>query len=57
MQMGLPSRNGTTIRHTSQITYITQNNISYSNKTQYTSNYGHTTHIEYNGNMINKYYH
>jgi hypothetical protein len=39
----LPGGSGTTIRHNTQITHITQN---------YTNNKGHTTHNEYNANTI-----
>jgi hypothetical protein len=46
---------GTTIRHNTQITHITQNNTPHSNKhiTQnYTNNKGHTTHTECNANTV-----
>jgi hypothetical protein len=39
----LPGGNGTTIRHNTQITHITQN---------YINNKGDTTHNEYNTNTI-----
>jgi hypothetical protein len=51
----LPCGNGTTIRHNTKITHITQNNTPHSNKTQHTklqNNKGHTTHNEYNANTI-----
>jgi hypothetical protein len=46
---------GTTIRHNTQITHITQNNTPDSTKhsTQnYTNNKGHATYNEYNANTI-----
>jgi hypothetical protein len=49
----LPGGSGNTIRHNTQISHITQNNIPHSNKhsTQnYTNNKGHTAHNEYNAN-------
>jgi hypothetical protein len=51
----LAGGNGTTIRHNTQITHITQNNTPGSNKTQLTklqNNKGHTTHNEYIANTI-----
>jgi hypothetical protein len=56
----LTGGSGTIIRHNTQITHITQNNIPRSNKTQqtkhskqnYTNNKGHTTHNEYNANTV-----
>jgi hypothetical protein len=46
---------GTTIRHKTQITHITQNNTSPSNKNiiqNYTNNEGHIVHNEYNANTF-----
>jgi hypothetical protein len=48
----LPGGSGTTIRHNTQITHITQNNTPRSNTQNYTHNKGHTTHNEYNANTI-----
>jgi hypothetical protein len=50
----LPGGSGTTIRHNTQITHITQNNTPRSNKTQHAKRHkqGHTTHNEYNANTI-----
>jgi hypothetical protein len=35
----LPGGNGTTVRHNTQMTHITQNNTPHSNKTQHTKLY------------------
>jgi hypothetical protein len=51
----LPGGSGTTTRHNTQLTHITQNNTTLKQKhsTQnYTNNKGHSIHNKYNANTI-----
>jgi hypothetical protein len=49
----LPIGSGTTTRHNTQITHITQNNTQTKHVTQnYKNNEGQTTHNEYSANTI-----